>query len=469
MNKCRLCSQTTFDWTQIQNFQVVATSNSIDALDPRLVSLSHIVSFTAPSLDEQQSIVEGLCPDNVNWRSAFAKGFTRVASEMASSKEGDSRLVAGCVRYASQAISSLKRCEEVDGSVLNTETVRALAGHCREVSAARLAGAAMSAYGSADLDKILKAQAFGAKVSFSSRAQFAEWLTKSIKLWISETEAYLPEIALIDETVQLFSEVALFLSNSEPGVRSLVLLGQSGCGRKLALRVLSHVFGYDVIWSPKAKLTDKQLSAEIKAIAEDDTNSDKKVLFILDRIHFETLPFMRKFVYTFAREYAGEGVIRVAVVTSELDDVSELIWDRAGRIYNASPFSEGSLEQLPTLLSSNEIDRSFAKNFPKVLRLFPQFEADARRYLAFVNQYMNLINAKKSMFDQRRQTLTVGVKKLEEASTEVETLKVRHRECLKEGKRLLTRGRCYDSLRTRPASKRRSWRRSGRRRTTRSP
>ncbi|KAI1294982.1 Cytoplasmic dynein 2 heavy chain 1 [Halotydeus destructor] len=408
--------ETTFEWVQLQNFQVIATSITEAVIDPRLLTMSHIVNVSLPPVDELIAIVEYLCPDEAQWKVHFARSFVQIFQEINDVKT----LV---IRTALQAINSISRAEQVGNALLHAESYRTLLPYFLG-SPNVLQSSLVSTYGKCDVNNVLRVREYGSRTALEHVSEYRDWLNKAVKSWISETEAFQPRIVLLKETVQVFAEISIFLSDSKAGCQALVLLGHSGTARKLGLRVLSHMFGYDSIWSPKVKMSEKQMATELRSMTEGNEDiSDKKILIIVEQVHFEMFPYLRKFMYTFLREYQGQSVVRIAIVASVMDDTSDLMWNRICRTVHVEDVHESSLELLPPQFSES-IGPPFAAHFAKVLRLFPQFEGDTRRYLAFVHCFVDLVTGKRDELEERRKTLLAGVTKLNEASSEVEKLKL---------------------------------------------
>lgn len=418
-----------FEWNEVQNIQIIATCTNIDCLDPRFLNRVHVCEVVLPPISEIQDIISLLCPQTVSWNSSFSSHFASVL------KDGNLVQDLDVMRCGVQIISLLTRYESVNDRIIRHETRKVLSqSHLVSVKADNINGDEYEKENNIIL--LTHCISFANKIVQSDQNEMRQLIMKYCERWINELEVFIPKIGLTMETLQVFAESSIFLSDPTPGLESLLFLGNSASGRKLSLKVYAHAFNYDIIWSPKSKLSEKHLLNELKHFidtssndtAEDEEetlkeNEGKKVLILLDQVHFQQIQSLLKHIYTFIRENKQSSfVIKVAIMMSTIPEDQLLIWPRICHVRMAPALSQNSLIQLPTLLSE-EIQPDFSPNFSHLLTLFPEYLSDNRRYLSFIYTYVNLMKKKTSEIGERRNHLKVGVEKLREASQEVEKLK----------------------------------------------
>lgn len=422
--------ESTFEWNEVQNIQIIATCTNIDCLDLRFLNRVHVCEVILPPLSEIQDIISLLCPQTVSWKSSFSSHFASILK--------DGNLVQGIdvMRCGVQIISILTRYDSVNDRIIRHET-RKVVSQSQNVSDNIRDSLETSSWNEGEKEKdviLTHSISFANKIVQSDQNEMKQLITKYCDRWMNELEVFIPKIGFTVETLQVFSESSVFLSDSTPGLEALLFMGNSASGRKLSLKVYAHTFNYDIIWSPKSKISEKHLLNELKhfmdtssgGMAEEGTvqdNGDKKVLILLDQVHFEQIPSLLKHIYTFIRENKqSSSIIKVAIMMSKIPEDQILIWHRVCRVRVAPTLSQNSLIQMPTLLSE-DIQPDFAPNFSHLSTLFPEYFPDNRRYLSFIFTYVNLMSKKRSEIGEKRDHLKVGVEKLDEASREVEKLK----------------------------------------------
>lgn len=427
--------ESTFEWNEVQNIQIIATCINNDYLDLRFLNRVHVCEVILPPISEIQDIISLLCPQTVSWKSSFSSHFASVL------KDGNLNVQeVDVMRCGVQIISLLTRYESVNERIIRHET-RKVVSQSQPVS--DNIGDPSSSPWNEEQEKMEKdvilthCISFANKIVQSDQNEMRQLITKYCERWMNELEVFIPKIGLTLETLQVFAESSIFLSDPNPGLEALLFLGNSASGRKLSLKVYAHAFNYDTVWSPKSKLSEKHLMNELKHFIDTSSgaagdeerdegtqeNGDKKVLILLDQVHFEQITSLLKIIYTFIRENKlSNSIIRVAVMMSKIPEDQLLIWPRVCKVRVAPTTSQNSLIQMPTFLSE-DIQPDFAPNFSHLLTLFPEYLSDNRRYLSFIFTYANLMSKKRSEIGERRNHLKVGVEKLREASREVETLK----------------------------------------------
>ena len=508
------------EWISLQNFLVVGTCTSIDCLDMRLLNRTHVCEVSLPPVQEIQQIIPSLGPTDSrgqSWKTTFAKLFCKIVQDMTHS-DSDSGFMSSppvvsvdLMRICREIICLLSRYEVVDEKIMLLQTRRVLINYCEDlardsnnhVNLTRMSGGeegdfftgndsltSLPSFMSVQTESTSKhdengndtrityghASNFGCKMTRVPASSFKEWIKKTIDRWVSETESLLPSpVALIPETLTVFEESGIFLSEATPGIHVVLLLGSSASGRKLSLKVLAHEFAYDVIWSPRSKLTEKHLVNELKNFADStsesstgasssksagngshamtannnngsDGDSDKRILILLDEVHFQEMPFLLKVLYTFYQEETDAArksssqtsssfnslVIKVAIMKRTLSSTDDLIWSlRVASVRKLRPLSDDSLTKLPLLMDpalhasndSSSIDEEFAVKFHRIFQLFPWFRRDNRRFLSLIATFYSLFQEKKVDTQNRRKEFLDKISKLERTRAEVEKLK----------------------------------------------
>ncbi|RWS24479.1 cytoplasmic dynein 2 heavy chain 1-like protein 3, partial [Leptotrombidium deliense] len=218
------------EWISVDNFQVIATCVSSEYVDSKLFSLLHIINVDLPESDELNAIFEQCCPDNEKWKSTFANGFSKVVNSL---KDSNSKY--DFLRIANKIIKLTCRHSEVNEESICHETYRNLKYVVDDTST--LERSLLSSFGTAvDKDNSYFCEAFGSKLSKRKKEEFCSFFHKALNIWINDTEINITKIGLIQECIDLFSEVCTFLSDSEQGVKGLILSASSGTGRMLATK-----------------------------------------------------------------------------------------------------------------------------------------------------------------------------------------------------------------------------------------
>jgi hypothetical protein len=498
------------EWISLQNFLVIGTCISIDCLDMRLLNRVHVCEVNLPPLQEIQQIIPSLGPtdrglSSQTWKTTFAKFFCKVIQDMTEASSGDSGFTSSsCVgspfasldvmRISREIICLLSRYEVVDEKIMLLETRRVLINYCEDLARDNISfnikGGEEGHFSSRNVSLTLPASIsgqnesismheengdtriiyshasnFGCKLTKVSSSSFKEWTKKTIDRWVNETEALLPSpVALISETLSVFEESGIFLADSTSGIHVVLFLGSSASGRKLSLKVLAHEFAYDVIWSPRSKVTEKHLVNELRNFADsasgsgssstgasklggshamtgnnnsNDGEQDKRILILLDEVHFQEMPFLLKALYTFYQEEmeirrksqsfssskasalqpvtsssSSSLIIKVAIMKKCLSPTDDLIWSlRVASIRKVKPLSDDSLTKLPLLMDPSLpasssgvpfIDEAFAVKFYRIFQMFGWFRNDNRRFLSFVATFYSLFQDKKVDTENRR-------------------------------------------------------------------
>lgn len=206
---------------------------------------------------------------------------------------------------------------------------------------------------------------FGGRIFPSPLDSVSEWTRKAIDRWVNETESFIPPIALTSESVETFGEASIFLSDPTPGIKALVFASPSSAsGRKLSLRVIAHEFNYDVVWTPKVKTSEKHLINELRNFSSDSLmteqgggtigggggdsmgdGSEKRILILLDQVHFDEMASLLKHLYTFCRE-EGEKYRKLFQATSSS---SEARRKSSAFLPSPSPTMMSSSSSLPII------------------------------------------------------------------------------------------------------------------------
>lgn len=422
----------TFDWIQLDKFQVVATCVDLKHLDARLVSHMHVVDVQLPDIDELLVMFSGRFPADCPYSQAFSSAFAKTLRQLNSYSEDGMRL--DLLRIGIEIIDALNHYNpgEVSDSVLRFEFWRAFQSQIAlDFSRESLESALSSVFGTKDKNLVFVSLNGSPKLNTQTVDQFVAQITKTVKLWVNETEAQDPSLAVIPETIALFAESNRFLRERDNRqMCGLALVGNSGSGRKLAIRATAHAFGFDTVWSPKQAYSDKQLSAELSALigGEEEHSNDKKVLLIVDEIHFQLIPQLRDKIYTILSENIGKSMVRIVLILSQLRDISEQMWSRVCHVCHCQQWSKESLIQIPRLIIPKFVtDEDFSKNFYKIYQLFGKESKngrqESRRFLALIDVFAKIFETKLMEIDNRKEHLKTGVEKLEDASNEVEKLR----------------------------------------------
>jgi len=465
------------EWISLENFLILGTCISIDSLDLRLLNRVHVCEVSLPPVQEMQQIIPSLVGDRqAAWKTEFAKFFSKIMQELTGDQETDSGFLSSSLpsrgldvfRVCREIMRLLSRYEVVDEKIMLLETRRVLINYYEDLFEDKnhLTTRRRSKGNHENVDSNLPeffsgqhesissnqvdgriifshASGFGCKISQSTPSLFKEWTKKTIDRWVNETEALLPSpVGLIPETLAVFADSSIFLSDSTPGITVTLMSGSSASGRKLALKVLAHEFAYDIIWFPRSKLSEKHVVNEFKNFADSSSDSsgnknndeqDKRILILLEDLHFEGMPFLLKTLYTFYQEErtsASGSVIRVAIMKNCLSPSDDLILSlRVASVRKLSSWSEDSLVKLPLLMdpvisnNSTSIDSDFAVKFLHIFRMFPIFRRDNRRFLSLVSTFHTLFQDKKVDTENHRKEFLDKISKLETTRKEIEKLK----------------------------------------------
>ncbi|RWS13790.1 hypothetical protein B4U79_14531 [Dinothrombium tinctorium] len=409
--------ETTLDWIQVDNFQVVATCTNLSFLESKFLSLVHIIDVTLPTFDEIQMMLELSCPENAPWKSTFASSAVKVMNEVKNSS-----ISCDFLRNSMRSIDCLSRYDQVNNEVLAKEFFRGFQHEIAEKSKffKELISASFNTF---KFDENLyTCQNFGSKLAIQEMNEFSTFVRKSISLWINENEALIPKIVLTCEFLELFSEVATFLSDSCEGVKGLVLTGHSGSGRKLSVKVLTLYFGYDLLWIPKSS-SEKQLTSDLNSLLQmEETEAKKKIVILVDELHFKLISCLLPKIYNILHA-PQKSTVKVVITMSSLNKTDDLMWGRVCLVYRSKPLTNMSEINIAKTFTEYEKDESFYAQFPEISQVSKHFANDSRRYLAFIDTYKTLLSTKTSNLDEKRRHLMKGVSKLEEVSKEVEKLK----------------------------------------------
>jgi len=403
--------------TLIENFQVIATSSQNHLLNDRFLSLIHIIHVSEPASDDLEIIVKMICPFKCNWADVFASGFIRVCNDI---QKFTTNLA--IVKAARECIALLKQYQNVTNEVMWIESFRLLQGYINPEHFELLTSSLRLVFGYFDSENVIsRAASLGSKLELVTLSTFKENVQKALKVWISQNEVFLPPIGLIPETLKLFAEVNVFLSNPDPLPKALLLLGSSGSGRKVASLVMAHKLGYDRIWRPKEGLTEKLMFQELKSLTEDD-DTERKVLLLIDQISLELIPFLRYRLTQLVLESSSKVMVRVILIMNTLSDQNRSILGRFCHIYQVEPWSLKSIKLLPKFIVEDMKEEDL-QGFVKILDTYPQIQRDNRRILSILDTFAKLQKDKVKDIEDRKDHLDKGVAKLEEASSDVEKLK----------------------------------------------
>jgi dynein heavy chain 2 len=413
--------ETNFEWIQLNKFQVVATCADLKYLDTRLISLMHVIDVQLPPINEIETILLGRIQSDSSYSTAFIKAFVKMVHEI-NVYIDDKQL--DLLRIGVEIINALNHYNEVNNSVLRYEFRRAFQSQIE--SDGVLEGALSMTFGPEDKNIIYASLNGSAKLLPQTTDQFISQIKRTINSWVNETEIQDPRMAFIPETISLFAEANAFLSEDENNLmKGLVLVGNSGCGRKIAIRATSHSFGFDTVWSPRSVSSEKHLSAELQTVLfGEEEQSDKKILVLIDEMHIKLMPHLRDKIYAILHQNNIKSMIRIVLTLNSLNGENELMWSRICHIHFVKKWSNQSLANLPKLIIPDFVTSAeFSQQFYKIYELFETLMSDQRRYIAFIHTFAQIISEKLNEMEKRREHLKLGVAKLDEASTQVEKLK----------------------------------------------
>jgi dynein heavy chain 2 len=450
--------ESSLEWVTVQNFIVICTCIDIERLDLRFVNRVHVSDVSLPPLPELEQIICGLShpslPDGgpATWRSSFAAFFVRVLHNLVSGHEPRD-VGLDVMRICIEILSNVCRYEGVpDQQIMQLETRRVLINYCPGLNdkidslfrgSPGFSREDISAMSPADSRLYPYASGFGNRLSLWSGEKFRDAVQKCLSRFINETESFINEIGLIPEMLDVFAVAGTFLSDATPGIQAILFTGSSASGRKLSLRVIAHQLGYDLVWSPRAKLSEKHLMNELRNFTESVSESqpeslaeERRILMLLDPLHFITMPFLLKHLLTFYWEESEKRrerratstsspalVIRIGVMRQNaLTAADYLLWSRFARVTLVPDYSSQSLRTLPVAIDP-AIDVSLSEKFYHILQLFPHFDRDKRRFLSLILTFKHLFQEKKVDTENRRREFVEKISKLESTTKEVAKLK----------------------------------------------
>lgn len=447
--------ESSLEWVTVQNFIVICTCTDIERLDLRFLNRVHVADVSLPPLPEIEQIICGLShpslPDGpVALRTSFAAFFVRVLHNLVSGHEPQDTGL-DVMRICIEILSSVCRYEGVpDQQIMQHETRRVLINYCPGLndkidSLFRGSGFSqeISAMSPADSRLFPYASGFGNRLSLWSAEKFRDAVQKSLSRFINETESFINEIGLIPEILEVFAVAGVFLSDATPGIQAILFTGSSASGRKLSLRVIAHELGYDLVWSPRAKLSEKHLMNELRNFTESVSESqpesqteERRILMLLDPLHFIAMPFLLKHLLTFYWEESEKRrerratstsspalVIRIGIMRQNAVTAGDyLLWSGFARVTLVPDYSSQSLRTLPAAIDP-AIDVSLSERFYHIFQLFPHFARDKRRFLSLILTFKHLFHEKKVDTENRRREFVEKISKLESTTKEVAKLK----------------------------------------------
>lgn len=443
------------EWVSVQNFIVLCTCTDIDLLDMRFLNRVHVSELSFPPLAEFEQIIAGLSHASLpaalaTWRSSFAEFFCKFLRNLTPRHDAQAMRL-DLMRICIEILSNVCRYEVPDQQIMQFETRRVLINYCPSLkdnidSLLKGSGFCQQKPPADSLRLYPHASGFGNRLSLLSEEKFRDDVQKSLTRYISESESFINEIGLIPEMLNVFAVTGVFLSDPTPGVQAMLFVGSSASGRKLSLRVIAHQLGYDLIWSPRAKLSEKHLMNELRNFTESVSNDsslqqeqteEKRVLILLDSLHFIAMPFLLKHLLTFYCEEAEKRrerrattstssssalVIRIGIMRQRLTAEEDLLWSRFARVTLVPDYSSQSLRKLPTEIDPS-IDVTFSEKFYHLCQLFPSFARDKRRFLSLILTFKHLFQEKKVDTENRRKEFVEMIAKLESTSKQVAKLK----------------------------------------------
>lgn len=411
--------ESSFEWIHVPNFQIIATCQHLKFVDSRFVSQIHIVEISVPSLEEVEKIFSKILKDDVAWKLDFLESFVKIMREIKRSESGEIETL----RIGRKIIDSLERYAEVNSSVLKYEFWRSLQF---QATSGILNSALLLAFGSKDEETFFISPNGAAKLVPISYENFSTQIRKTLTKWINETEVNPMKIGLISETVELFLEINNFLADDDKcNLKGLVLLGFAGCGRKTVVQAVAHTFGYDLFWTPKANVSEKQLIAELRNIFQDEEEEQhRKTVIFINEIHFQLISCLRDKLYEAFYNYRGNSQIRMVIATDSLSQTEILMWGRVCHVHKIPMWSEESMKDLPLLCLEEIKESKLSHQFYKLHQLFNQYTEQPRRFVAFIQNFASILSTKREALHDKREHLQLGVNKLDEANQEVAKLKV---------------------------------------------
>ena len=445
--------ESSLEWVSVQNFIVICTCTDIDVLDMRFLNRVHVSEVSLPPLAEFEQIICGLTHPSLpevagSWRTSFAAFFCRVVQSLVS---GDDPQDSGLdvMRICIEILSNICRYEGVpDQQIMQFETRRILINYCQSLKDnidSLFKGSGFSQQmPPADSRLYPYASGFGNRLSLWSQEKFKDAVIKSLTRYINETESFIYEIGLIPEMLDVFAVAGFFLSDPTPGIQTMLFVGSSASGRKLSLRVIAHDLGYDLVWSPRAKISEKHLMNELRNFTEsvsdglqqqESLTEERRILILLDSLHFIAMPFLLKHLLTFYWEETEKRrerratstssaalVIRIGIMRQRVSVGEDLLWSRFARVTLVPDYSSQSLRILPAAIDP-AIDVAFSEKFYRLCKLFPSFARDKRRFLSLILSFKHLFQEKKVDTENRRKEFVEKIAKLESTSKEVAKLK----------------------------------------------
>lgn len=448
--------ESSLEWITVQNFIVICTCTDIDRLDMRFLNRVHVSEVSLPPLAEFEQIICGLThpalPDvPATWRTSFAAFFCRVVENLVSGRDPHHTGL-DAMRICIEILSNVCRYEGVpDQQIMQFETRRVLINYCQSLKDnidSLFKGSGFSQQiPPADSRLYPHASGFGNRVSLWTQEKFSEAVLKSLTRYINETESSINEVGLIPEILDVFGVSGLFLSDPTPGIQAILFAGSSASGRKLSLRVIAHDLGYDLVWSPRAKLSEKHLMNELRNFTEsvsegqphqqqqENLTEERRILILLDSLHFIAMPFLLKHLLTFYWEETEKRrerratstsspalVIRIGIMRQRVTAGEDLLWSRFARVTLVPDYSSQSLRNLPAEIDP-AIDVAFSDKFYHLSQLFPSFARDKRRFLSLILTFRHLFQEKKVDTENRRKEFVEKIGKLESTSRDVAKLK----------------------------------------------
>ena len=497
------------EWIEFHNYQLICTCSSINDADSRIsnrfLNQVHMINLNYPNLEELNQILQSMLKKVVDqkqlnafdWTKMFINNFLHVLDSLINSLRTNKYELQidlpslDAIRNGQRIIERLKKYEHLNERSFLREIYDALYNQLKTDQQIKMLNSIVKQRFAAsdELDQYyLTCDQFDGRLIEQDYAEFEFKWRSIIDNWCSENEYVQRKLCLTKEFLNLLSSLNCFLCDkNENRIQTLFLLGAHGIGRKLFTSIVSSHLAYDKLWTIEEPLTNKQLVNEIKNLFGDQEDAKftnlnknqtanqskeqdeiKKILIVLDEMHFQMMPYLQKTIYLFAcefNEFNSDSTnsslsIKIVILNSKLLNRNRHLWNSISIFKKVPTLSDQSLlsltiqlideyiqfdEQKRFLVNSNaassskqissedddeeEFDDSdlaeqLATMLVKIKNVFKdQIDKNRRIYYHLIETFRMIFNHEQTRLINKRERLSLGIQRLEFSGQQVQMLK----------------------------------------------
>ena len=486
----------TGEWIEFHNYQLICTCLTESKLSNRFLNLVHIINLEYTNLEELNYILNAMLKKvdqqqiiKADWNRLFIGNYTHVLDSLINGLRNNKYELQidlsslDALRNGRRIIDKLKRYEHLNERSFIREIYESLFNQLQTEQQIKVLNKIIKQKFALDeLDQYyLTCDRFDGRLLEQDYAEFEYKWRSIIDNWCNENEYLQRKLCLTKEFLNLLSSINCFLCDkNENRIQALFLLAAHGTGRKLFTSIVSNHLSYDKLWTIEEPLTNKQLTNEIKSLFGDlidgaqaisksneskDPDEIKKVLIVLDEMHFQMMPYLQKTVYLLACEYnefikTSTGIsIKLIVLNSKLNERDRHQWNSISLFKRIPALPDQSLlsltvqlvdeyipfdEQKKFLVNTNSdkqvisseddgFDDEFDDNdladelgamLIKIKNVFKdQTDANLRIYYHLIETFRQIFNREQTQLSNKRQRLSLGIQRLEHSGQQVQILK----------------------------------------------